>query len=204
MAGAWRYLDEDISGYITIREYDLASAKILQSFKAWAEEHFGSVKLAFKAIDADGNGTVSFQELKRISKSLKWVGDVKILFNCLDVDGKRDLKGENAGKRSLSLNEVAFLDEWRADQQHLREEAFGPSIGQIFASEVVYYGPTRATTSPSCEADYKGRASQRGSLMMRERARSSSLTRTSRAGSLVRDASLMQDLPFQREPSLAG
>eukprot|EP00928_Gymnodinium_smaydae_P039133 TRINITY_DN26803_c0_g1_i1.p1 TRINITY_DN26803_c0_g1~~TRINITY_DN26803_c0_g1_i1.p1 ORF type:complete len:737 (-),score=154.55 TRINITY_DN26803_c0_g1_i1:148-2256(-) len=108
VGGAWRALDTDLSGHITMREFDPGSAVLLTSFKQWADLNFGSVELAFKTIDADFNGTVTLAELKRACKRLHWGGDVRLLFNCLDTDVARD----DVGKRSLSFQELSFLDSW--------------------------------------------------------------------------------------------
>merc|ERR1719265_1675600 len=73
-AAAWRVLDTDLNGYISMKEYHPQSAEILSSFKQWTEANFGSAELTLKAIDADGNGTVSFNELRRACNKLKWEG----------------------------------------------------------------------------------------------------------------------------------
>eukprot|EP00971_Amphidinium_carterae_P210929 4185369-Amphidinium_carterae.1 len=39
IAGAWRHLDADMSGTITMREYDPESSELLSSFKEWVEAH---------------------------------------------------------------------------------------------------------------------------------------------------------------------
>merc|ERR1719253_1447768 len=110
IGGAWRALNERLASSISMKEYDAASAELLNSFKDWAETNFGSVKLAFKAIDVNGTGKLSYQELKRACQNLKWQGEVRLLFDCLDLDGK--LEG---GKRFISMKEVQFLDEWQGD-----------------------------------------------------------------------------------------
>eukprot|EP00403_Amphidinium_massartii_P048930 CAMPEP_0178463440 /NCGR_PEP_ID=MMETSP0689_2-20121128/50334_1 /TAXON_ID=160604 /ORGANISM="Amphidinium massartii, Strain CS-259" /LENGTH=741 /DNA_ID=CAMNT_0020090323 /DNA_START=32 /DNA_END=2254 /DNA_ORIENTATION=- len=107
--GAWRHLDKDLSGTISMKEYDPESADLLLSFKTWAEEHFGSVETAFKGLDDDGSGSLSLSELRKACKRLRWHGDVKLLFDCLDLDG--DTSG-HPGKRTLQLKEVSFLDSW--------------------------------------------------------------------------------------------
>jgi len=107
--GAWRHLDKDLSGTISMKEYDPPSADLLLSFKTWAEEHFGSVETAFKNLDADGSGSLSLSELRKACKRLRWHGEVKLLFDCLDLDGDT---GGHPGKRTLQLKEVSFLDSW--------------------------------------------------------------------------------------------
>eukprot|EP00439_Symbiodinium_sp_Y106_P013210 s613_g1.t3 len=106
IAGAWRYVDTDMSGCISLKEYDPVSADLLHSFKAWAERFFGSVGRAFAALDSDGSGTVSRHELRKACQKRCWAGDVDMLFNCLDVD-------EGSGHRAtLDVCEVSFLDNW--------------------------------------------------------------------------------------------
>ena len=45
-----------------LQEIDPASSKALSSFKAWAEEEFGTVRSAFNVLDADGSGKMTWQE----------------------------------------------------------------------------------------------------------------------------------------------
>lgn len=115
VGGAWRHLDADLSGFVSMREYDVKSADLLASFKDWVDTNFGSVRLAFKALDGDGNNSISLSELRKACSGLRWQGDPRELFNCLDKDGQRDKSGDNAGKRSLSLAELIFLDNWKTE-----------------------------------------------------------------------------------------
>jgi hypothetical protein len=123
VAGAWRYLDADLSGLISMKEFDPKSADILNSFKGWAESNYGSVELAFKAIDIDQSNTLTCGELRRACQRLRWTGDPRLLFNCLDIERRRDRQGAHVGKRCLSLAEIIFVDSWQASEQ--AEEA-GP------------------------------------------------------------------------------
>ncbi|CAJ1385986.1 unnamed protein product [Effrenium voratum] len=114
--GAWRALDVDMSGYITMREYDPASEELLTSFKEWADSNFGSVRHCFKALDSDRSGSVTFPELKRACHKMKWLGNVRTLFDCLDIDsGDRRNRDAATGKRAISLEELAFLDSWNIE-----------------------------------------------------------------------------------------
>jgi len=126
ISGAWRKLDDDLSGYISLKEFDPPSSEILASFKDWAEQSFGSVELMFKAVDRDKSGSVSYLELKRMCRKMRWSGDVYVLFNCLDTDKRRD-----SGKRTLSLEELLFLDKWQATEE---EEVSEPAASAVSAS----------------------------------------------------------------------
>mmetsp|Transcript_36837 Transcript_36837/g.84885 ORF Transcript_36837/g.84885 Transcript_36837/m.84885 type:complete len:912 (+) Transcript_36837:142-2877(+) len=110
--GAWRVLDTDLSGLISLKEFDPPSAELLGSFKHWADYNFGSVELAFRVLDADQDGAVTYHELRRTCRRLKWSGDVKLFFECLDVDGHTS---HMHGKRTITLDEVIFLDHWHMD-----------------------------------------------------------------------------------------
>jgi len=116
VGGAWLALDEDMSGYITMREYDRHSEELLTSFKEWAEVNFGSVKICFKCLDTDRSGSVTYSELKRACHKMKWPGDVRTFFDCVDIDShdKRSRDG-TTGKRALSLDEIGFLDGWSVE-----------------------------------------------------------------------------------------
>jgi len=113
IAGAWRVLDVDNSGTISLQEFDPDSAALLDSFKQFVDQKYGSIERAFKAIDVNSSGTLSYTELRCVCKRLKWEseGSARLLFDSLDVDGERD---ETTGRRFLSYKEVAFLDSWNA------------------------------------------------------------------------------------------
>lgn len=110
VAGAWRALDVDLIGKISMKQYDLASATLLASFKEWAEAHFGSIGGCFHTLDTDSSGALTFTELRRACKKFSWEGDVRLLFECLDVDRIQDANSD--GKRTVSYHEIAFLDSW--------------------------------------------------------------------------------------------
>merc|ERR1711879_509531 len=73
------------------------------------------------AIDADKSGAVTFAELKRACFKLNWPGDVRLLFKCLDTDDKLE-----DHKKTLSLDEVNFLESWQfepTEEEMQAEEA---------------------------------------------------------------------------------
>mmetsp|Transcript_99173 Transcript_99173/g.190426 ORF Transcript_99173/g.190426 Transcript_99173/m.190426 type:complete len:767 (+) Transcript_99173:71-2371(+) len=113
VAGAWRALDDDLSGFITLHEIHPPSSMTLGCFKSWADEEFGGVRSAFGVFDNDGSNEVSFREFKRACRAYGFNHDVKTVFQALDV--------ERNG--SLSLDEVTFLDDWDfADRDEVEEE----------------------------------------------------------------------------------
>lgn len=116
LAGAWRHVDHDMSGVISMKEYDAQSSQILSSFKSWCEANFGSVELAFKGLDLDGSRSISLSELRRACEKRCWDGDVKLLFKCLDVDTAQD---EGTGRRTITFDEISFLDHWQAGEPSL-------------------------------------------------------------------------------------
>lgn len=110
-AAAWRALDVDLLGRVSMKQWHAESAELLGSFKEWTEVNFGSVKHFFKAMDADGSNSITYPEMKRACHKLHWPGDVHLLFDCLDKDRAKDLDKA----RILTLDELAFLDTWQVE-----------------------------------------------------------------------------------------
>jgi hypothetical protein len=113
-AGAWCKLDQDFSGYISMKEFDLPSFQLLTSFKEWTIRNFGSAALCIKALDADRSGSVTIFELKRATEKFPWHGDVRLLFKCLngEKDGSSAVRDSNTGRKAITIEDVAFLDAW--------------------------------------------------------------------------------------------
>lgn len=110
LPGAWLTFDEDLSGFITLREIDEEAYNALLQFRTWADNEFGGVRSAFKVLDNDGSGELTFREFRRAVRDFGFGSgessgsDARALFNSLDADG--------AGL--ISHNEIAFLDDWEA------------------------------------------------------------------------------------------
>jgi len=121
IAGAWRALDQDLSGFITLHEIDAVACETLSFFKRWAEEEFGSVRSAFGVFDSDGSNEVSYREFRRACRAYGLDRDVHTLFYALDT--------ERNGV--LSLEEVIFLDEWEFNQDSGNCESEVSSIGAL-------------------------------------------------------------------------
>lgn len=109
--GAWRALDKDLSGCISLNELDPVSNTALLSFKCWAEQEFGGVRSAFRVFDADGSKEITSAEFKQCCHIFGFRGDVRTIFKALDVEGGG----------TLTPLEVFFLDDWEVDAEE-REE----------------------------------------------------------------------------------
>merc|ERR1712176_886747 len=78
---------------------------------------------------------VTLPELKRACHKMKWQGDVRMLFDCLDVDRKKST--DASGRRSITLEEISFLDSWQCETEQgeasctLLEDSFLQSASQM-------------------------------------------------------------------------
>lgn len=115
IGGAWRYINNEAVGPITLKDFDPQSANVLMSFKLWAEGHFGSVQHAFKALDKSDAGSLSTTEIRRALHRLDWHGDVNILLRCLGV-------GKGTNRRHVTITDLIFLDSWSSDQYEEAED----------------------------------------------------------------------------------
>jgi len=106
-AGAWRHLDSNRSGFITLQDIDKNASDAIMEFKAWAEEEFGSARVAFDVLDEDQSQDVSLWEFRCRVRDYGFRGDAKPLFVALDVDSMG----------TLSLKELSFVDSWEAPEE---------------------------------------------------------------------------------------
>ncbi|CAJ1372368.1 unnamed protein product [Effrenium voratum] len=104
---AWRYIDNDASGYISMEEFSRDHYKVLMSFKQWASGLYGSVASAFKNFDKEGDGTLTLSILRRSCQKGKWDGDPQTLFDCVGASNCKD-----PSKKLITIDDVSFLDVW--------------------------------------------------------------------------------------------
>ena len=107
VAGAWRHLDEDLSGYISLKEIDAESHISLLQFKNWADSEFGGVRNAFKVLDADNSGELTFREFRRTVRDFGFEGSPMALFEALGAEG--------TGKMTMTIEDISFLDDWETE-----------------------------------------------------------------------------------------
>lgn len=114
LPGAWRFLDDDLSGSISLREIDPDSFDLLLEFKIWADAEFGGIRSAFQVMDGADNvstkaGEMSMREFRKELSRYGFQGNMAALFQALDTDQQG----------LLTLDEVAFLDAWDLRPEHL-------------------------------------------------------------------------------------
>merc|ERR1740121_3258226 len=105
MAAVWRAIDNDCSGWVALREFDVESFEALAEFKRWADRVHGGVIRAFRFLDSSGssNAKLSVGELLKASRAEdSCTADLRYVFDGLDIN--------NAG--FLSEQDVKFLDKW--------------------------------------------------------------------------------------------
>jgi len=107
----WRTLDDDLSGWISLRELDAIEADILETFIAWAQSKFGDVTSAFMALDVDSSGRLSYTEFRAAVRLYGFQGNTRHLFNALD----------HSGERRLTIDKFEFLDYWDLPDEEERE-----------------------------------------------------------------------------------
>lgn len=135
IAGAWRYMDADFSGFISLREIDPASSDILLGFKSWADDEFGSARAAFGVFDTDASNDLSMKEFRRACKQYGFGGNCDELFRAFDADGQ--------GR--LSSNEVAFLDDWDVD---------AGDVPELPTAQLPLFGTPKENSKPNLIAPY--------------------------------------------------
>lgn len=100
--GAWRAMDHNLIGNISLEDLDPGADRALQEFRNWARSEFGSVKCLFLTFDDDDSGEISFAEFKKSCRIFGFRGMLKPIFQALD----------SSGGSGLSIGEVVFLDNW--------------------------------------------------------------------------------------------
>jgi hypothetical protein len=120
----WRAVDRNLSGWVSLREFDQRAFELLGGLRCWSLASFGSAKNMFEAIDSNGGGDVTWKEFsaKLVEFADKFeIGldseDVLYMFNGLDLDGQK----------RLTIDELEFLEKWDLALD-LEEEHVFPSF----------------------------------------------------------------------------
>lgn len=145
LPGAWRFLDYDMNGSISLQEIDAQSSDCFLGFKRWADEEFGGIRSAFSVLDCDGTGALNRREFRKAMSAYGYQGDIKHLFEALDVDGQG----------ILTLTEVIFLADWEIDQiteNDLKGEVPDDSADKTKTVQTIQACPPRITELARCKS----------------------------------------------------
>lgn len=113
IAGCWRAMDDDCSGWIALREFDEESFDALSGFKRWAQRAHGGAVQAFRNLDSS-SAKLTKADLRRAVKGEDgYKGDLGLLFDGLDVNNTN----------SLTENDVRFIDHWDLDWEDWEHQA---------------------------------------------------------------------------------
>jgi len=109
----WEIFDRDQSGSVSFLHFAAEDAIVLAHFKHWADVQFGSSAGVFRALDTSRDGKLSFMEFTKGIRRLGFDDHVNTcvrrLFELVD-------EGGDERKRSISADEMAFLDKWECPE----------------------------------------------------------------------------------------
>eukprot|EP00931_Biecheleriopsis_adriatica_P088126 TRINITY_DN62504_c0_g1_i1.p1 TRINITY_DN62504_c0_g1~~TRINITY_DN62504_c0_g1_i1.p1 ORF type:complete len:821 (+),score=171.49 TRINITY_DN62504_c0_g1_i1:41-2464(+) len=139
VAGVWRQLDENFSGYLSLSEIDTESHATLCSFKTWAHANCGSVLAAFEVLDRDSSGDMNCQEFRKSSKFFGWAGDAGALFNALALAPKR-----RSQEVTITKKDVEFLDYWPVQPSRKKGQQELQKVPEQLSQEALYQSVSQA------------------------------------------------------------
>lgn len=112
-ADIFRAFDHNISGWLSLREFDPESYRLLLMFKSYCDEKYGSIMKTFRALDQDLSSSMTRDEFVSITHDLQLTVDEKHhLFDGLDLDF--------AG--AIHPPELRYLDHWDVDKDNVEED----------------------------------------------------------------------------------
>eukprot|EP00746_Dinoflagellata_sp_MGD_P008835 gnl/MRDRNA2_/MRDRNA2_117752_c0_seq1.p1 gnl/MRDRNA2_/MRDRNA2_117752_c0~~gnl/MRDRNA2_/MRDRNA2_117752_c0_seq1.p1 ORF type:complete len:595 (-),score=122.16 gnl/MRDRNA2_/MRDRNA2_117752_c0_seq1:100-1884(-) len=113
LPGIWKSLDDNMSGWLSLREFWPEASVLLQTFVSYCKQFHGSVYRAFIEIDGNGNGKLSHSEFKTVADRCHFEeAESEMVFAGLDLhsDGR------------VEADEVIFLDKWYLERDDKEEE----------------------------------------------------------------------------------
>lgn len=114
-ASIWRALDKDLSGWLSIREFDEDVFLLLSSFRGFIFGSYDTVAEAFKTLFR-GKASISRKEFLSILRKYEFFSDHQLvtIFEGLDVN-------EN---KKIGLEDLRFFDRWRFEEDEHEELAW--------------------------------------------------------------------------------
>lgn len=119
----WRAMDDNQSGWLSLREFVPKTYSLLITFKTWCVSNHGSIVKAMESLDDNENGVIVRKEFYPVIKKELNLSDEEseMLFEGFDV----------LGDGRVQANKLRFLDRWNVEEE-LREEEFWDIIANAF------------------------------------------------------------------------
>lgn len=115
LPSAWRAMDDDLSGWLSLREFDPDAFDKLMKFVRWTHETYGSTVGAFPKLTGNKDAKITMTEFRHACSHSGLGDEIMIfIFSGLDVD---------AGG-TITTGEIRFLDQWKASSDLKEEEAW--------------------------------------------------------------------------------
>jgi len=118
----WRAVDENLSGWVSIKEWDDDAFNLLGGFKLWVRNRFRTMARFMDIVDESKSGDLSWKEFQRAFQNFSEltfeVSQLQMLFEGLDIDGQR----------RIALDELQFLEDWNIELDMEEEQVF-PHFG---------------------------------------------------------------------------
>lgn len=125
LAGVWRALDANLSGWVSLQEFSKEAYELLVKFKKWAEQKEGTIQKVFQQIDANSDGIVNRREFLVIRNDMDLTDDeYHTLYHGFDFDGRGVIK----------FSKLRYLDFWSIEED-LREEEFWNGISSCLTAK---------------------------------------------------------------------
>eukprot|EP00746_Dinoflagellata_sp_MGD_P131614 gnl/MRDRNA2_/MRDRNA2_65376_c0_seq2.p1 gnl/MRDRNA2_/MRDRNA2_65376_c0~~gnl/MRDRNA2_/MRDRNA2_65376_c0_seq2.p1 ORF type:complete len:585 (+),score=108.34 gnl/MRDRNA2_/MRDRNA2_65376_c0_seq2:259-1755(+) len=127
VAAVWRSIDANLSGCISLREFDQRGYELLLKFKNYCVDHHGGVMETFKALDENQNGIWCRKDFDYLVDNLVLKEhEADYLFDAFDLRGK--------GK--IPMSALKYVDTWNAEEEE-RDEEFWEIISEALRTKVV-------------------------------------------------------------------
>eukprot|EP00746_Dinoflagellata_sp_MGD_P005116 gnl/MRDRNA2_/MRDRNA2_109904_c0_seq1.p1 gnl/MRDRNA2_/MRDRNA2_109904_c0~~gnl/MRDRNA2_/MRDRNA2_109904_c0_seq1.p1 ORF type:complete len:608 (-),score=101.55 gnl/MRDRNA2_/MRDRNA2_109904_c0_seq1:11-1834(-) len=124
LPGIWRALDTNLSGWLSLHEFDPDVWKLLVDFKKYCQR-WGSIRQALPILDKNENGAISKREFLPVIKEMglqEWEGDT--LWTGLELNGDG----------TITRLKIAYLDKWSVDEEG-REEEFWQVVADCLTTK---------------------------------------------------------------------
>eukprot|EP00746_Dinoflagellata_sp_MGD_P112022 gnl/MRDRNA2_/MRDRNA2_48898_c0_seq1.p1 gnl/MRDRNA2_/MRDRNA2_48898_c0~~gnl/MRDRNA2_/MRDRNA2_48898_c0_seq1.p1 ORF type:complete len:1345 (+),score=318.81 gnl/MRDRNA2_/MRDRNA2_48898_c0_seq1:55-4089(+) len=122
----WKLLRRPNRDDLFLDDLDPLAHTEVEKFKQQCLDRYGALEKAFRAIDRDGSGKVSYAEFKEWCADIKFAGSERRLFDFLDSDGSgsiglEEIDAETAKKQRQVAKGIDFRNETIASRENKQQ-----------------------------------------------------------------------------------